>query len=105
MKPRSGSVGATMPRGAKLSKRSFGNLFWIATAGGHCDLNDFFGDDFRDRIIAINKIGASAAQTCTPCSASRPGPAAVLRKKAIDRYGVPPPLPRCREPYAHFVSE
>jgi hypothetical protein len=47
---------------AKLSERGFGNLFWIATARRRGDLNDFFGDDVRDRIVAINKIERASAK-------------------------------------------
>jgi hypothetical protein len=69
--------------GAKLSERGFGNLFWIAAARRRGDLNDFFGDDVRDRIITINKSErASVAQKRTPYSASRldPVPASVPKE-------------------------
>ena len=82
---------ASMPTGAKLSECGFGNLFWIAAARRRGDLNDFFGDDVRDRIIAINKIERAQSKRVgfiQPLDLIRLQH--VFRKKAIDRYGVSP---------------
>ena len=97
-------VGASMPTGAKLSERGLGNLFWIANAGRHRDLNDFFGDDVRDPVIAINKIErlqCKRVRLVQPLDLVRPQQ--VLRKKAIDRYNVPPTA--ASEAYANFVTK
>jgi hypothetical protein len=80
-----------MPSGAKLSDRGFGNLFWIANAGRYGDLNDLFGDDVRDWIIAINKIERAQrkrVRLIQPLDLIRRQQA--FRKKAIDRDGASP---------------
>jgi hypothetical protein len=95
-----------MPTGAKLPERGFGNLSWIATAGGRGDLNDFFGDDVRDRVVAINKIERVQRKRVgfiQPLDLIRLQH--VFRKKAIDRYGVLPTTASMQRSYACFVSE
>jgi hypothetical protein len=84
MKRRSGSVTASTPTGAKLSECGFGNLFWIATARRRGDLNDFFGDNDHDRIIAINEIERAQRKRVGFISASRLDPVQACLSRESD---------------------